>query len=55
MPNREVENHTPLKAGPYRFFFYAGDRAKPAHICHYGDSILYSRQIQYSVTRTLIN
>jgi hypothetical protein len=23
---------TVLKAGPYRFFFYAGDRSEPAHV-----------------------
>ena len=23
---------TVLRVGPYRFFFYAGDRAEPAHI-----------------------
>jgi len=23
---------TVLRSGPYRFFFYAGDRAEPAHV-----------------------
>ena len=23
---------TVLRAGPYRFFFYAGDRSEPAHV-----------------------
>lgn len=48
---------TVLRVGPYRFFFYAGDRAEPPHVHverdddeakFWLDPVVYSRSIGFS-------